>query len=104
MKNEEAVMECSIEKALSIIGSKWSFLILRELFCGTKRFGEIERAVKGISPKALTDALRHMETNGIVIRKVYPTVPLRVEYTLTEKGHDFHQIIKEMKIWGAKWG
>ncbi|MCP3760976.1 helix-turn-helix transcriptional regulator [Domibacillus sp. A3M-37] len=104
MKNKEIVIECSIEKALNIIGSKWSFLILRELFCGTKRFGELERAVQGISPKALTDTLRHMEANDIVVREVYPTVPLRVEYTLTEKGQDFHKIIKEMKIWGSKWG
>ncbi|OXS77432.1 winged helix-turn-helix transcriptional regulator [Domibacillus enclensis] len=104
MKKNELIIECSIEKALNIIGSKWSFLILRELFCGTKRFGELERAVQGISPKALTDTLRHMEANDILVRDVYPTVPLRVEYTLTEKGQDFHKIIKEMKIWGSKWG
>ncbi|WP_050180070.1 winged helix-turn-helix transcriptional regulator [Domibacillus robiginosus] len=104
MKKEELIIECSIERALNIIGSKWSFLVLRELFCGTKRFGELERAVQGISPKSLTDTLRHLEANDIVVRDVYPTVPLRVEYTLTEKGQDFHKIIKEMKLWGAKWG
>lgn len=103
-QNENLVYECSIERALNIIGSKWSFLILRELFCGTKRFGELQKSIKGISPKALTDALRHMENNHILVRNVYPTVPMKVEYSLTEKGEDLHKIIKEMKLWGAKWG
>jgi DNA-binding HxlR family transcriptional regulator len=102
--DSEIVVECSIEKALNIIGSKWSFLILRELFCGTKRFGELQKAVNGISPKALTDSLRHMEKNEILVRTVYPTVPVKVEYSLTEKGEDLHTIIKQMKIWGSKWG
>lgn len=97
------LVDCSIEKALNIIGNKWSFLILRELFEGTKRFGRIQKAIKGISPKALTDALRHLESNEIITRKVYPTVPAKVEYTLTEKGQDFHKILKEMKLWGARW-
>lgn len=103
MSKEELIIECSIERAPGIIGSKWSFLILRELFCGTKRFGELERAVQGISPKSLSDTLRRLEADDIIVRTVYPTVPLRVEYTLTEKGQDFYKIIKEMKLWDAKW-
>ncbi|MDC3417396.1 winged helix-turn-helix transcriptional regulator [Aquibacillus salsiterrae] len=102
--DQPIVIDCSIEKALNIIGSKWSFLILRELFTGTKRFSELQRAINGVSPKALTDALRHMEENEILVRTVYPTVPVKVEYSLTEKGQDLHKIIKEMKYWGAKWG
>ncbi|QGH36933.1 transcriptional regulator [Gracilibacillus salitolerans] len=96
-------MECSIEKALNIIGGKWSFLVLRELFEGTKRFGELQKAIHNISPKALTDTLRHLEGNEIVIRKAYPTVPVTVEYSLTKKGHALHKILKEMKLWGAQW-
>ncbi|MBM7570742.1 winged helix-turn-helix transcriptional regulator [Aquibacillus albus] len=103
-QDSELVVECSIEKVLDVIGSKWSFLILRELFCGVKRFSELQRAIQGVSPKALTDALRHLEKHDIVIRTVYPTVPVKVEYSLTEKGQDLHTIIKEMKYWGAKWG
>lgn len=94
---------CSIEKALNIIGGKWSFLLLRELYTGTKRFSELQKALKSISPKALTDALRHLEGNGIIERTVFPTVPVTVEYSLTEKGIDFHSVLKEMKRWGAKW-
>ncbi|MBS4201107.1 helix-turn-helix transcriptional regulator [Bacillus sp. FJAT-49732] len=100
---EELVIECSIEKALNIIGGKWSFLILKQLFCGTKRFGEIQKSIPKISPKALTDTLRHLEENDVVIRKVTPTVPITVEYSLTEKGQALHKILKEMKIWGSRW-
>ncbi|WP_100406320.1 winged helix-turn-helix transcriptional regulator [Bacillus solitudinis] len=100
---KQVAIECSIEKALNIIGGKWSFLILRELFEGTKRFGEIQRAIHKISPKALTDTLRHLEEYGVITRKVYATVPVTVEYALTEKGHALNKILKEMKIWGSHW-
>ncbi|MFL6559519.1 MAG: winged helix-turn-helix transcriptional regulator, partial [Bacillus sp. (in: firmicutes)] len=63
-------IECSIEKALSVIGGKWSFLVLRELFEGIKRFGELQKAISKVSPKALTDTLRHLESNGVLIRTV----------------------------------
>ena len=96
-------IECSIEKALSVIGGKWSFLVLKELFEGKKRFGELQKAISKISPKALTDTLRHLESNGVLIRTVHATVPVTVEYTLTEKGQSLHTIIKEMKYWGSYW-
>jgi DNA-binding HxlR family transcriptional regulator len=102
VKDEE--IECSIEKALHIIGGKWSFLVLKELFEGTKRFGELQKAIKNISPNALTNTVRHLEENGIVTRTAYPTVPVTVEYSLTEKGQSLHKILKEMKLWGARWG
>ncbi|KEQ26190.1 winged helix-turn-helix transcriptional regulator [Paenibacillus tyrfis] len=96
-------IECSIEKALDVIGGKWSFLVLRELFGGTKRFGELQRNISSISPKSLTDTLRHLEENGVLERTAYPTVPVTVEYTLTPKGEDLHRMLKEMKLWAAKW-
>lgn len=94
---------CSIEQTLAVIGGKWSFLVLRELFEGTKRFGELQRKINGISPKSLTDTLRHLESEGVLERKAYATVPVTVEYTLTPKGEDLHQILKQMKLWAAKW-
>jgi DNA-binding HxlR family transcriptional regulator len=100
---ETLEIECSIEKALSVIGGKWSFLVLRELFEGTKRFGELQKAISKVSPKALTDTLRHLESNGVLIRTIYATVPVTVEYSLTEKGQSLHTIIKEMKYWGSYW-
>lgn len=96
-------IECSIEKTLDAIGGKWSFLVLRELFGGTKRFGELQKKIKAISPKSLTETLRHLEEQGVLERTAYPTVPVTVEYTLTPKGQDLHQILKEMKLWAAKW-
>ncbi|MED4227148.1 helix-turn-helix domain-containing protein [Neobacillus cucumis] len=103
-ETENIQIECSIEKALNVIGGKWSFLVLRELFEGTKRFGELQKAISKVSPKALTDTLRHLEEHNVLIRTVYPTVPVTVEYTLTEKGQALHKMIKEMKKWGAYWG
>jgi DNA-binding HxlR family transcriptional regulator len=102
-KEESFVIECSIESALTIIGGKWSFLVIKELFEGKRRFGELQRSVNRVTPKALTDTLRHLEGHGVVTRTVFPTVPVTVEYELTEKGQDLRKMIKEMKIWGSKW-
>lgn len=96
-------VECSIEKALDVLQGKWTFLIIRDLFSGTKRFGEIRKSLKGISPKTLSERLKHLEEKGVVKRIAYPTIPPTVEYSLTEKGRDLKPVITEMKIWGAKW-
>ncbi len=100
---EPVYIECSIEKTMNVMGGKWSFFVLRELFCGTKRFGELQRTIPSISPTALTNTLRHLEEHGVLERHVFPTVPVKVEYTLTPKGEDLHNIFKEMKLWSAKW-
>jgi DNA-binding HxlR family transcriptional regulator len=96
-------IKCSIEDTLNVIGGKWSFLVLRELFGSKKRFGELQKKIKGVSPKALTDTVRHLEEQGVLERHAFPTVPVTVEYSLTPKGQDLHQILKEMKLWAAKW-
>ncbi|RAV16037.1 winged helix-turn-helix transcriptional regulator [Paenibacillus contaminans] len=101
-KNPDGI-ECSIEQTLNVIGGKWSFLVLRELFCGVKRFGELQRQICGISPKALTDTLRHLEEQGVLEREAFPTVPVTVQYRLTPKGEDLHNILQAMKLWAAKW-
>jgi DNA-binding HxlR family transcriptional regulator len=103
-KVNELHIECSIEKALTIIGGKWSFLVIKQLFDGTKRFGELQRAIPNISPKALTDTLRHLESQEVLTRETFPTVPVTVKYTLTKKGHSLNKMLKEMKKWGAQWG
>jgi len=94
---------CSIEKALDVIGGKWSFFVLKELYDDTCRFSELQRRVAGVSPKGLTNTLRHLEERGVILREVYPTVPVTVEYSLTEKGIAFHAVLHEMKRWGAEW-
>ena len=95
--------ECCVEKTLNVIGGKWGFLILKNLFSGKKRFGEIRRLLHGINAKSLTVSLRLLEENGLIKRKVFATVPATVEYSLTEKGEDLKKIIMEMYLWGEKW-
>ena len=97
-------IECSIEKALEVLNGKWTFLILRDLFTGTKRFGELRKSLGGISPKTLSERLKELEEKGILERKAYPTIPPAVEYSLTDKGQSLKPIIKAMKLWGAQWG
>jgi len=96
-------IECCVEKSLNVIGGKWSFLIIKNLFTGTKRFGELRKLLHDISPKTLTSSLRSLESNGIITRTVFPTVPATVEYSLTEKGTSLDKIINEMYVWGEKW-
>lgn len=95
--------ECCVEKALDVIGGKWSFLIIKNLFTGTKRFGELRKLLHDISPKTLTSCLRSLESSGIISRTAHPTVPVTVEYALTEKGKGLDNIINEMYFWGEKW-
>ncbi|MCM3004220.1 winged helix-turn-helix transcriptional regulator [Priestia koreensis] len=102
-EEEEQDISCSVEEVINVLGGKWSFHVLKELFDGTRRFGEIRKSIKGISPKALTDTLRHFEDNGIVEREIHATVPVTVEYSLTDKGASLNLVLREMKIWGSKW-
>lgn len=94
---------CPVETTLMLIGDKWKVLILRYLRNGTKRFGELKKSVTGISQKVLTANLRNMEENGLLTRKVFPEVPPRVEYTLTELGHSMEPILDSMAAWGANF-
>ena len=93
--------KCPIEAAIDIIGSKWTFLIIRDLLIdGTVRFGDLLRSLDGISPKTLSLRLRELEKFGIVNRIVYPEVPPKVEYELTEKGKSLENAFIELKKWG----
>jgi DNA-binding HxlR family transcriptional regulator len=94
---------CNVEKALNVIGGKWSFLIIKHLFDGTMRFGEIRKALHDISPKTLTMKLRELEDHGILTRKIHATIPPSVEYTLTPKGEDLETMIEAMRAWGERW-
>lgn len=89
---------------LRILGAKWAFLVLDELLKGPQRFNELKRRLSIVKTQSLTDTLRHLEQNGLVHREVFPTVPVTVQYSLTEKGSDFQAALKEMEKWGQKWG
>ena len=86
--------------ALEIMGGKWKFPILYSLCKGKKRFKELETDLKGISSRALTNALRDLEINGLVSREVFPTVPLKVEYSLTQYGYELEPVIESIRQWG----
>jgi DNA-binding HxlR family transcriptional regulator len=101
--NEKHSEDCTVEKALNIIGGKWSFLVIRHLFHGTKRFGELKSSIRGISSKSLTDTLRHLEHNAILTREAFATIPPTVEYKLTDRGQALHPMIHEMKVWAKDW-
>lgn len=91
-----------VMKTIKIIGSKWTVLILRELCEGTKRFGELQRSLDGISPKTLSLRLRELEKHGIVKKKVFKEIPLHVEYSLTPRGESLRDLIEKMREWGER--
>ena len=92
-----------VETTLTLISDKWKVLILRDLLPGTKRFGELMRSIGHVSQKVLTAQLRQMEESGLVIRTVYPEVPPRVEYSLTELGYSLKPILDAMWNWGEDY-
>ena len=94
---------CPVETTLTLISSKWKVLIVRDLLGGTKRFGELQRSVGNVSQKVLTAQLREMEEDGLVDRKVYPEVPPRVEYSLTELGRSLEPVLSAMWNWGEEY-
>ena len=93
---------CPVERTVNLIGGKWTLLILRDLFTGTKRFGELRTSLAGVSPKTLTDKLRELEGDGLVQRQIYPEVPPRVEYSLTPRGKSLQKIFDAMQEWGTQ--
>ena len=93
--------KCPVETTLKLLSSKWKVLIIRDLLAGTKRFGELKKALKTITQKVLTSNLRDMEDTGLVKRKVYSQIPPKVEYTLTDIGYSLAGILDSMADWGS---
>ena len=91
---------CPVELTLLLISNKWKVLIIRDLLDGTKRFSELKKSINNISQKVLTSNLREMEENNLLTRKVYPEVPPRVEYTLTDIGYSLKALLDDMDRWG----
>jgi DNA-binding HxlR family transcriptional regulator len=92
-----------IAAAMQIIGTKWTALILRDLFSGPKRFCELERSVGSINPRTLSQRLDDLEEHGIISRESFNEVPPRTEYCLTDKGEDLLPILQQMSAWGDKY-
>ena len=94
---------CPVETTLMLISDRWKVLIIRDLLDGTKRSGEIKKSIGNVSQKVLTANLRSMENSGLLTRKVYPEVPPRVEYTLTETGYSLKPVLDAMVAWGTEY-
>ena len=99
----KALPACPEETTLTLISDKWKVLIIRDLLSGTKRFGELKKSIGSVSQKVLTSQLRQMEESGLLIRTVFPEVPPRVEYTLTELGHSLKPVLDAMWNWGEEY-
>lgn len=93
---------CPVEAALEQIAGKWKGLIIYHLLDGTLRFNELSRQVGTVTQRSLTKQLRELEADGIVHRKVFPVVPPRVEYSLTEKGQRLRDVIEALRAWGSQ--
>ena len=100
MLTKEELPECDVATTVSLIGSKWKLLILRNLLIRPWRFNELRKNLEGISQKVLTDSLRSLEDDGIITRTVYPEVPPKVEYALSELGETMRPILDAMEDWG----
>ena len=103
MKTKDELPDCPVATTVQLIGSKWKLLILRNLLARPWRFNELRRSLDGISQKVLTDSLRSMEEDGIITRTVYPEVPPRVEYALSELGKSMRPIIAAMESFGMDY-
>lgn len=103
MLTKEELPACPVATTVQLIRSKWKLLIMRNLLVRPWRFNELKRDLQGISQKVLTDSLRSMQEDGIVTRTVYPEVPPRVEYSLSELGESMKPIIKAMEAWGVAY-
>lgn len=93
---------CPVEAALDVIGDKWKGIILFHLLSGTKRFNELRRLVPGVTQRMLTLQLRELEKDKIIIRDVYPQIPPKVEYSLSELGQNLKPILFALREWGEK--
>ena len=103
MMTKEEMPACPVATTVALIGSKWKILIIRNLLMRPWRFNELRRDLEGVSQKVLTDSLRAMEEDGIIIRTVFPEVPPRVEYSLSELGESMRPVMDALAAWGTEY-
>lgn len=95
-------LHCPVEATLDMIGGKYKTLILWKLISGPMRFSELRRAVPAATPKMLTQQLRELEGDGLIHREIFPVIPPRVEYSLTEFGLSIRPVLEAMYAWGSR--
>nr|WP_317981422.1 helix-turn-helix domain-containing protein [Paenibacillus glycanilyticus] len=105
MKLSKFDIDCvqSISEVLQFLSGKWTFLVITELLKEPQRFNQLRRNLGNVNTKGLTDTLRSLEEHQMIKRTVFPTVPVTVEYSITEKGSAFSAIFKEINRWKHEW-
>ena len=103
MLTKDELPACPVATMVLLVGNKWKLLIIRNLLADTSRFGELRNGIPGISQKVLTDNLRSLESDGLVVRTAYPEIPPRVEYSLSELGNTLRPLFKSMEEWGDSY-
>ncbi len=103
MMTKEELPICPVETALRVIGSKWKLMIINELLSSTKRFNELMNRLSPISHKVLTENLREMENDGVVVRTVYSEMPPKVEYSLSDLGSQIQTLMDYISSWGEEY-
>ncbi len=91
------------EKAVQILGKRWTALVIRALLGGSRRFSEITAYVDGLSDRLLSERLKELEAEGIVEKRVYPDTPVRIEYVLTDKGRELQGVVESVQRWADRW-
>jgi len=91
------------EAAFEILGKRWTGLIIRTLLSGSKRFSDMQKIIPSLSARMLTERFKELEEQGIIVRDVYPEMPVRIEYSLTNKGRDLEKTMDEIQKWAEKW-
>jgi DNA-binding HxlR family transcriptional regulator len=94
---------CPVKAAIDVIRGRWKPSLLRELRDGTKRFTELRAALPEITAQTLTLQLRQLEADGVIVRTIYPEIPARVEYELSEYGHGLSKVMEELEAWGEEY-
>ncbi len=102
-KHRKIIEQCPVALTVSLIGNKWKLLIMRNLMMRPWRFNELQKSIGIISQKVLVDNLRAMESDGLVIRTIFPAVPPHVEYSLSELGQSMRPILTAMEKWGTEY-
>jgi len=102
LQGGQASDECAVERALAVVGAKWTLVVLHQLMDGPRRFSELQRLIPAASPKMLTVRLRDLEQLGLLTRTFHPEMPPRVEYELTPQGRSLRPIIASIQRWGRK--
>ncbi len=93
---------CCVDSTIKVIGGKWKLIMLWHLAQQTMRFSELEKNIPGVTQKMLAQQLREMEKDRLITRKVYPVVPPKVEYSITDHGRSLGKVLRELNNWGEK--